>query len=991
MSSEEIAKIDNIILPASGITNLTGIKYLTAVEVLICTNNSLTTLDVSGCTSLRDLRCSENNLRALNVSGCTALTDLVCDENNLTTLDISGCTALTNLNCVGNNLTSLNVSGSTALTVLNCSGNNLTTLNISGCTALTDLSCVGNNLTALNVSGYTALTELDCRSNDLTTLNVNGCTVLTTLYCGSNDLTTLNVSGYTALTTLYCESNNLTTLNVSKCTTLIWLMCNNNNLTDLDLSGCPANIHVLCDEGVNVQRSKGGNTPSSGSLTLTVLNARGIISSLKESISETTVAEANPNGVKGIAADGNARIILRARTTQAGNVTFSTTLTGATLETLTPGTSVPSSGITATRISDGVYQASAVLVAPEAYPSNLSFPKDNFTVTATLSGTTNSVSETLSVNAAPVVLIHGLNSSVEKCYGTDGNPRAVKKALMDAGLQTFPCNYNGLQGPSAVIPENKYGTVIFQQVVNALNSFYEKGIACTRVDLITHSMGGLMARRFVVADYGNKTSELAYQQGMVRRVVTIATPHNGSPIANLAVGAIEGVAEALENAVLNSIYPIFYAWIHEKHQDMLKYLVITDLAVGSDLVNNTGYGNVPMAAVYGTVRDELGTLANELAEIPASAVLNATKLSTFDYLTGGFIAAGLTNLYGTEIEIPLRTLFNALFSGDDYDIYVGESSAKGNISSHATGFKGWRYMHTTICDQEDVGQTVLNLLKGPKTAFSTINSSSGGSNVRRASVKNVSTAAVETAKVEEQFSLTSSANVLNNPGSVTYTGTADKAFERDVYMTIEEDDGIRIFKVANSGDTTFNVTVDFSSQDVGLMKLSCFSGGEGNVMYTSNVETLTVKPDFSSGITDLSFASDTVYTNVSSDIGLSLYATTKDGGSYNVSAPAMGTTWTVADSTIASVTEDGKARGLKEGTTTMTATLQGFTATVSVDVGAAYTTSSNISNDGQNNSNNDSNDEANSVTSSSGGGCNVGLGGMAILLLTGTLKFFKRK
>ena len=238
------------------------------VTTLTCSDNQLTSLDLSGCTALTTLGCYRNQLTSLNLSGCTALTKLWCSENQLTSLDVSGCTALTKLGCWNNKLTSLDVSKNTALTELGCRENQLTSLDLSGCTALTTLGCYRNQLTSLNLSGCTALTTLECGSNPLTSVNlsgcqslkefscacegltsldVSGCTALTKLDCYENQLTSLNLSGCTALTTLNCYNNQLTSLDVSKNTALTTLNCYNNQLTSLDVSGCTALTTLDCE------------------------------------------------------------------------------------------------------------------------------------------------------------------------------------------------------------------------------------------------------------------------------------------------------------------------------------------------------------------------------------------------------------------------------------------------------------------------------------------------------------------------------------------------------------------------------------------------------------------------------------------------------------------------------------------------------------------------------------------------------------------------
>jgi len=231
--------------------NLTGyIKQTFPDDVRIylqCYNNQLTSLDVSGCTSLESLSCLNNQLTSLDVSGCTALTRLSCENNQLTSLDVSGCSALTFLSCGNDQLTSLDVSGCSALTTLWCHNNQLTSLDVSGCSALTTLWCHNNQLTSLDVSGCSALNYLRCENNQLTSLDVSGCSALTSLHCYGNQLTSLDVSCYSALTSLHCYNNQLTFLIASGCTALETLNCDNNQLISLIVSGCTALENLSCN------------------------------------------------------------------------------------------------------------------------------------------------------------------------------------------------------------------------------------------------------------------------------------------------------------------------------------------------------------------------------------------------------------------------------------------------------------------------------------------------------------------------------------------------------------------------------------------------------------------------------------------------------------------------------------------------------------------------------------------------------------------------
>lgn len=91
------------------ITDLTGIDSFTALTGLYCSENSLSSLDLSNNIALTGLGCYENNLSSLDLSKNIALIDLDCSGNNLTSLDLSHNIALDALECYSNSLTSLNV------------------------------------------------------------------------------------------------------------------------------------------------------------------------------------------------------------------------------------------------------------------------------------------------------------------------------------------------------------------------------------------------------------------------------------------------------------------------------------------------------------------------------------------------------------------------------------------------------------------------------------------------------------------------------------------------------------------------------------------------------------------------------------------------------------------------------------------------------------------------------------------------------------------
>ena len=123
LSDTEIAAVKKINCSNKGITNLKGIEYFTSLNILLCTDNQLTALDVSENTALTELDCRFNKLTALDVSKNTALTILECNANRLTALDVSKNTALLYLSCTSNQLTSLDLNNTKITNDPNCRNN----------------------------------------------------------------------------------------------------------------------------------------------------------------------------------------------------------------------------------------------------------------------------------------------------------------------------------------------------------------------------------------------------------------------------------------------------------------------------------------------------------------------------------------------------------------------------------------------------------------------------------------------------------------------------------------------------------------------------------------------------------------------------------------------------------------------------------------------------------------------------------------------------
>ena len=194
LSRSEIKAATDIDLKQAGVSSLKGIEYLTWLETLECSKNSITELDVSKNTMLSELYCWDNSISDLDVSSNIELFYLSCGGNDLTKLDVSNNTRLTWLDCSGNTIIGLDVSNNTDLRVLNCIYNKISKLDVSNNNKLRSLFCSWNPISELDVSNNLYLRCLKCCGMDLTELDVSKNAGLEQLYTYRNDIHMIDIS-----------------------------------------------------------------------------------------------------------------------------------------------------------------------------------------------------------------------------------------------------------------------------------------------------------------------------------------------------------------------------------------------------------------------------------------------------------------------------------------------------------------------------------------------------------------------------------------------------------------------------------------------------------------------------------------------------------------------------------------------------------------------------------------------------------------------------
>ncbi|MBS1535100.1 MAG: leucine-rich repeat domain-containing protein [Bacteroidetes bacterium] len=206
----------------SNVNSIDPIDSFINLKFLSCSNNNLSTIDVSTLVNLKTLACDGNQLSNLSLTNNFNLDYLACQNNLLTSIDVSALTNLKQLYCQNNSISSINVLGLLNFSILDCSNNLLTHLDVS----------------------ELPLTQLSCYSNQLSSINMQGVN-LGSLYCGDNMFTSLDFSQMTNLGSLDCSNNQITQLNLENCN-IGYLNCSNNLISTLNLSGM---LEPMCMEG----------------------------------------------------------------------------------------------------------------------------------------------------------------------------------------------------------------------------------------------------------------------------------------------------------------------------------------------------------------------------------------------------------------------------------------------------------------------------------------------------------------------------------------------------------------------------------------------------------------------------------------------------------------------------------------------------------------------------------------------------------------------
>ncbi len=293
------------------------------------------------------------------------------------------------------------------------------------------------------------------------------------------------------------------------------------------------------------------------------------------------------------------------------------------------------------------------------------------------------------VDRSPVLLIHGLNSYPEMWLESSTN---YVELLLRSG---YSREFINLYSYSGLGPNNSYnnqgGVVeVAQGMRKAVVDLSRKSVECGGnglVDIVAHSMGGLVARQYQY-EYPD--------QHLLGKVITVGTPYQGSwllewrkqEILASSIGSFSsGASFFLEGSGFDSINLLQQAYI--------------DLTPNSNYLLQQGAYNESDGA-------QLNFLYGEISVNHHVSIFNIELISD-EWDMGDLIVSSESASNTGKTQTAGRIAFN---SGEmlvfKAHLYLGQFMPQYQLVSfnpHAL-----KYMHTNILKQIEVKNVILNLL-----------------------------------------------------------------------------------------------------------------------------------------------------------------------------------------------------------------------------------------------------------------------------------------
>ena len=671
-------------------------------------------------------------------------------------------------------------------------------------------------------------------------------------------------------------------------------------------------------------------------LSVKVWDANGVIDRLNDNrslslgLDEKFLADKTQITRSGLVADGNAMLFLTANTNRVDDdvkrVKFEIVgPTGARLHKLsgnllTDGST--SENVSLVEVGDSRGLATVILRAGASFPAGVAAAESGFTVTACIEGMCDQVKKEVMLveRRAPVVLIHGLWSSRktwERRSLLDRTSINMTNFLQQKHFDAHPIQYDGNKNPTPEELEELL-TVTIGDICRGIMHEQGRGLACTKADLLTHSMGGLVARNFIqnTKTYRNPSN---FYQGSVRRYIPMATPQQGSYMGNVLVGNHKDPRCQL------SAGQLLRAKLTLEVTGRGVDTAVSDVAVGSDFLKRINGAQphpnaVPTHTIYGDTGTKLSTLVKVLVDlikkdctheaifgdgehsdgiVPVASAINEGRLS--NTMLGMVDHLDMTdNRRAGEIYVELLNSNDIL---GDFVLFAAKDQRQFLFASASSSFKEYKEASLWNKTKQVLQNTFSKALKLTEAIAQ---------------------------QAEPSLSLSSSVSEVAPGQNIVLTAALKNAATAPSVLLVEMDGDL----VMEDETPPYEWLIPTPEQIAGTLSFRAVSVVDDKVIASSVVSVLVMP--HAGGLVQINFVpGNLLYMSVGRTEQLKVFGRFHDGFSREITDPATGTTYSEmivdgvnirsGDSQVIEVDNKGVVTALSPGAAEVMAHNQGYT------------------------------------------------------------------
>lgn len=497
----------------------------------------------------------------------------------------------------------------------------------------------------------------------------------------------------------------------------------------------------------------------------------------------------------------------------------------------------------------------------------------------------------IEIYRAPVIMVHGLwgdyMSFLDMKNYLDASGYypfgSINQSLLILNADYSATNANYFYDNRNVVPSN---------INTILNIARTQNFSAGKVDVIGHSMGGLLSRYYLQSP--------AYQQKKdIHKLITINTPHSGSQFGNLLTNTTNGAAiaaQAVAEPIANSCF-----------NSSIYNGAVNDLAINSPAMN---YLNT-------------STLNNGI--VPTHAII--TECTTVNDNAYYLMLAAAA----PPIQMSTSAFFDYMFYNDPNDLVVSALSQSGGLPSSATN---------TLQNQMHIGSPAnLNVMNEVINAI----------NTNPADASYFAQSGFSPASLNSHFKLandTSTFNLQSGSIAITYPAPNQNFNTGDLIpVNITSSNGINrtILQAINLQSNAFlkdtvlsNGIINYvvPANAFGKVKIIALGYDPNNLI---DYDTLTINVNLTAALDSLKSYPDTIHVQVNNIAPINLVGYFSNGYSYNISH-ASGIQYQLANPGVASYYNSNLIRGNQIGITSVLATYLSYSKTIPVVVSPQDTT-----------------------------------------------------